>query len=82
MFRTRFPQRRTPVMSSLRPVPEKREPFAKSAPATSAPTKWTISAPSVEPSASIVTMMSPVAAANPASRASPFPLPLCAITLA
>jgi hypothetical protein len=35
-----------------------------------------ISWPSVEPSASIITMMSPVQAANPAARASPLPLPV------
>jgi len=53
-------------MSSLPPLLEKREPFAKSAPATNALTNLIISRPSVDPSASIITMISPVAAANPA----------------
>ncbi len=39
-----------------------------------------ISRPSVEPSASIITMMSLVHAAKPADRASPLPLPVCVTT--
>jgi hypothetical protein len=57
-----------------------REPFAKSAPEVSAATKLGISAGSVEPSASIITMMSPVAAANPQASALPLPRLVCVIT--
>ena len=62
-------------MSSLRPALLKREPLAKSAPDISALTNRTISPPSVEPSPSIATMMSPVEAVKPATSASPLPTP-------
>ena len=62
-------------MSSLPPPLAKRDPLAKSAPVVSAATKRGISAPSVDPSASIITMMSPFAASKPALRASPLPFP-------
>ena len=60
-------------MSSLSPPGRNREPLAKSAPSCSASTKRGISCGSVEPSASIITMMSPVAAAKPQARALPLP---------
>ncbi len=69
-----MPLRRSRVMSSLPPPGAKREPLAKSAPATSAETKAGISAGSAEPSASNMTMTSPVAAANPQAMALPLPL--------
>jgi hypothetical protein len=61
-------------MSSLPPPGAKREPLAKSAPATRAATKAGISAGSAEPSASNMTMTSPVAAAKPQATALPLPL--------
>ena len=64
-------------MSALPPPSRKREPLTKSAPLHSAATNRGISAGSVEPSASIMTMMSPVQAANPARSASPLPRPVC-----
>ena len=50
-----------------------REPIATSAPDRRRPTNAGISCGSVEPSASSITMMSPVAAAKPARRAAPLP---------
>ena len=73
-LRPALPLRRSRVMSSLPPPGAKREPLAKSAPATSAETKAGISAGSAEPSASNMTMTSPVAAANPQAMALPLPL--------
>src|SRR3954471_16100002 len=64
-------------MSWLWPPLSKREPFTKSSPATSLATNWGISAGSVEPSASIITMMSLVHAAKPQARA--FALPLAGL---
>jgi hypothetical protein len=64
-------------MSALPAPGANRDPLAKSAPAVSAATNAGISAGSVEPSASIMTMMSPVAAANPQARAFPLPLRVC-----
>src|SRR5215207_4009144 len=61
-------------MSSLPPPGAKREPLAKSAPATRALTKAGISVGSAEPSASNMTMTSPVAAAKPQAMALPLPL--------
>ena len=60
-------------MSRLPPPERNRDPLAKSAPSFRAATKRGISAGSFEPSASIITMKSPVAAAKPQARA--FPLP-------
>jgi hypothetical protein len=54
-----------------------RDPFTKSAPATRAATKSGISPGSLLPSASRVTMMSPLAAANPQASALPFPARVC-----
>ena len=61
-------------MSSLPPPGVKREPLAKSAPAIRAVTKAGISVGSAEPSASNMTMTSPVAAAKPQAMALPLPL--------
>ena len=76
--------RRPPVMSSLRPKTRKTATPSRSPPGpTSAPTNRTISAPSVDPSASIVTRISPEAAdeTRPSARR-PCPVPGCAITIA
>ena len=67
-------------MSVLAPPGAKREPFAKSLPASSEATNLGISAGSLEASASIITMMSPDAAANPQARALPLPRPSCRTT--
>ena len=67
-------------MSVLRPPGAKREPLAKSLPASSTSTKRVISAGSLEASASSITMISPRAAANPHAKALPFPRPLWRIT--
>ena len=64
------------VMSALPPPSRKREPLAKSAPASSASTKRGISAGSAEPSASSMTTRLPVTAAKPVRKASPLPRPL------
>ncbi|OLT10035.1 hypothetical protein BJF78_29350 [Pseudonocardia sp. CNS-139] len=58
-----------------------RLPLAKSAPPASAPTNDGISAGSADPSASSITMMSPVAAANPQASALPFPRRVCCTTV-
>ena len=71
---TLLPSLRSGVMSVLPAPGANRDPLAKSAPEVSASTNRGISAGSVEPSASIMTMMSPVAAAKP--QASAFPLPV------
>lgn len=60
-------------MSLLPPPLPNLVPLAKSAPSRSALTNLGISAGSAEPSASIIAMISPVAAENP--QASAFPLP-------
>ena len=62
-------------MSMLPPRSRNREPFAMSAPLISASTKRSTSAATFEPSASMNTLMSPVAAFRPARMASPLPLP-------
>ena len=67
---------RSGVMSALPPPSRKREPLAKSAPASSASTKRGISAGSAEPSASSMTTRLPVTAAKPVRKASPLPRPL------
>ncbi len=69
------------VMSSVPPPLAKREPLAKSAPETRAETYDTISLPSAEPSASTITMMSPLHASKPVISASPLPRPCCPTTL-
>ena len=76
----RLPNALTGVMSVLAPPGAKREPFAKSLPASSEATNLGISAGSLEASASIITMMSPDAAANPQARALPLPRPSCRTT--
>jgi hypothetical protein len=73
-LRPALPVLRSRVMSSLPPPRTNRLPFAKSAPATSARTNAGISPGSAEPSASNMTMASPVAAANPQAIALPLPL--------
>jgi hypothetical protein len=67
-------------MSSLPPPVVNRLPLAKSAPAISADTNAGISAGSADPSASNITITSPVAAANPQAMALPLPLRVCLIT--
>ena len=62
-------------MSALEPPCANREPLTKSAPLHSAETNRGISAGSVDPSASSITMMSPVQAAKPSAIALPLPLP-------
>ena len=76
-----MPERRSRVMSSLPPPGANRLPLAKSAPATSASTNAGISAGSAEPSASNITMTSPVAAAKPHAIALPLPLRVWVIAL-
>ena len=67
---------------SLEPAPGmKREPLAKSAPCLRASTKRGISAGSVEPSASSMTMKSPLASAKPQAKALPLPLRVWPITV-
>lgn len=73
VLRALLPIRRNAVMSVLPPAPTNRLPLARSAPSTSACTNSGISAGSVEPSASIVTMMSPVQASIPHASALPLP---------
>ena len=80
-FRPALPERRSRVMSSLPPPGANRLPLAKSAPATSASTNAGISAGSAEPSASNITMTSPVAAAKPHAIALPLPLRVWVIAL-
>src|SRR5437588_6843828 len=70
-FNQKLPQWRRKVISWLPPPLIKREPLAKSLPAISAATKQGISFGSADPSASSMTMMSPVQAAKPALKASP-----------
>jgi hypothetical protein len=67
-------------MSRLSPPGVKREPLAKSLPASSASTNWGISAGSFEPSASIETMIWPLAAAKPQASALPLPMSVCSTT--
>jgi hypothetical protein len=64
-------------MSLLPPPAPNRVPFAKSAPSSSALTKSGISPASADPSASSMTMIWPVAAANPHASALPLPLRFC-----
>lgn len=73
----RLPKRRSNVMSLLPPPFLNLVPLAKSAPSRRARTNFGISQGSAEPSASIMTMMSPVAIANPHARAFPLPRRLC-----
>ena len=61
------------LMSLVPPPCMKREPFTMSAPASGRPTKVAMSGGSIEPSASSITMMSPVAAAKPVCSAAPLP---------
>ena len=68
-----MPDLRSNVMSSLPPPGTNREPLAKSAPVTRADTNSGISAGSADPSASNITMTSPVVAANPHAIALPLP---------
>jgi len=60
-----LPALRRAVRSLLPPPWAKRDPFTKSAPWQRAATKRGISCGSVEPSASSITMMSPVEASKP-----------------
>ena len=76
----RLPALRNPVMSALPPPGRKREPLAKSLPSSSASTNRGISAGSVEPSASSMTMMSHDAAAKPQASALPLPRVSCKTT--
>ena len=69
-------------MSSLPPPWENLLPLAKSAPLTRVSTNRGISAGSVEPSASIITMMSHVAAAKPHASALPLPARVCGMITA
>src|SRR5437868_1596664 len=75
-LRPQFPRRRSSVRSALPPSCVKRDPLAKSAPRCRAATNRGISAPSADPSASTMTMMSPRQAAKPQARALPLPLPV------
>ena len=78
--RTLFPRRRSGVMSLLPAPGANRDPLAKSAPPVRALTKAGSSAGSVDPSAAIITMMSPVATANPHASALPLPVRVWVMT--
>ncbi len=69
------------LMSRLPPPVTNLDPLAKSAPVFRAVMKRGISAGSFEPSASIMTMKSPVAAAKPQARAFPLPSRVWPITV-
>ena len=81
-LRILFPTRRSAVMSWLPPPAMNLDPLAKSAPdCTSVSTKREISSGRVDPSASIMTMMSPVALANPHAKALPLPWRVWSMTI-
>ena len=81
-LRPELPDLRSNVMSSLPPPLRNRLPLAKSAPPTSAETNAGISPGSADPSASNMTMTSPVAAVKPQAIALPLPLRVWVITRA
>ncbi len=78
--RTLLPSERIGLRSSEPPPGAYLEPLAKSAPLMSVATKERISLPSVDPSASIMTMMSPRAAWKPSMSALPLPRLVCTTT--